>query len=271
MVFVWIIGTTSASTLIGLGLWRLLRRLKQRWLRISVSLAAGCIILIFAGGVFLYIGFTPATDELTGGDRHISIYVTSAGVWDVVSAESGRRFQYSPESSSGRVTASDGIIRSPNSGPIPTEQFFDRLSSNFSNSADGTIKKPRLFQRLRFSFPAGVRIREDFPISLSVDQFGVQCSSGEQLFLLSASSSANARTSDRCTSKIPDSFSGACTVTTACSSHVVWDITPVESGELLFTFSLPTSIDLGRQTMKEQREGYIVDTGAPQWQSVHEV
>jgi hypothetical protein len=218
-------------------------------------------IFISAGAAFVLLGFAPASDEFHSDDRTFTIYVTTPGSWE--SWRGSQRFDLASEDSGVRFT--DGAL-------VPGEKFFDNLSvQKWPGNTAGSvpIKAPKLFQRIRISLPESVSQRQDFSISIGIDRFGDTCAAGEQQFLLSSSGSASARTSDRCESlKVPDGFSGACAMPSRCSLRVTWDLTPTESGSLIFTVSLPKSASIVPADINEPWEGYMIDSASPLWRSV---
>ena len=53
-----------------------------------------------------------------------------------------------------------------------------------------------------------------------------------------------------------------------CSLRVTWDLTPTESGSLIFTVSLPKSASIVPADINEPWEGYMIDSASPLWRSV---
>jgi hypothetical protein len=157
-------------------------------------------------------------------------------------------------------TVSDGIRRGLDAGPVPTEDFFDRLTSASSGP-------PPVLRRFRVDYPSTVKPKQDFSLRVSLEGFDGRCGSDELLVALSAPPAASVRTSDRCQSlSAPVGFSGACARPVACSVRLTWDVTPTDSGVFLFAFTLPVS--LGVPTQASDWQGYAVDGTAPTWASV---
>jgi hypothetical protein len=151
----------------------------------------------------MFLGLTPATDAILSRDRRPAIYVTAPGVWDLLP-------HYRADRGLADAFEANGIAWT-DGGLVLTQGFFDQLSTGMalrpvpqiSRDLPGRTKfaigaVPSLFQRIRISVPDSVKRRQDFSIQLSIDGYSGTCVSGEQLVLLSSSTSATARTSDRC-------------------------------------------------------------------------
>ena len=117
MVLWWLLGAFALSALVGFGVWALLRHIRRRWVRISLSVVSGMFIFISAGAAFVLLGFAPASDEFHSDDRTFTIYVTTPGSWE--SWRGSQRFDLASEDSGVRFT--DGAL-------VPGEKFFDNLS-----------------------------------------------------------------------------------------------------------------------------------------------
>jgi hypothetical protein len=180
---------------------------------------------------FFFLGLTPAADEVKSQGRTIDIYVATPGAWESGYGSAKVFDEAEPQNDWGRV----------------------------KHPASTSTEEPRRFNQIKISLPLNVAQRQDFSISL--DLRSRRGDTEEEQFLLSSSSSAIARSSDRCESlKVPDGFSGACMKPSVLSSNVTWDLTPIESGILIFTLTLPNSEPVVPTDIKAAWEGYVFDT-----------
>jgi hypothetical protein len=202
-------GLLVTSGLIGYAVFVASKRIRRRWLPAFVGFVSASTLLIASAAVYALVGeSTPATNERVGSEQRFVVEVRADSVLHDLLDE----------------------LIPPRSEIFPRD-FFDQANEKTRRRVVGYVE---------VRAPTTVTSREDFSVALSISSYR-KWPVDEQAVRLSAPRSAEVRTLDVCATNQANPPS-ACARPIENRFQVAWDVTPIETGELLFTLGVPLDL-----------------------------